>query len=66
VRASDQLRDQIECLILFTAITKTKADYWLSGPGGVLDLLRFLERKLLGRSPKTISRASSVLSVADG
>jgi len=51
---------------LLAAITKTKADYWLSGPGGVLDLLRFLERKLLGRSPKTISRASSIVSVHEG
>ncbi|XP_059086503.1 uncharacterized protein LOC131883147 isoform X2 [Tigriopus californicus] len=46
-----------------SAITKTSADYWIAGPDGVLDLLRFLERKLLGRSPQSVSRASSVISV---
>jgi len=45
-------------------ITKTTADYRLAGPGGVLLLLQFLEKRLLGKTPKTsMSRASSVISV---
>ena len=39
------------------------ANYRLEGPDGVLSLLKYLERKMLGRTPKTLSRASSILSV---
>lgn len=45
-----------------SAITKTSADYWLTGPDGVLNMLKYLEKKLLGRSPRAASRASSVMS----
>ena len=34
-----------------------------SGPGGVLSLLKFLEKKLVGKTPRNLSRASSVVSV---
>lgn len=46
-----------------TVITRTDADYRLAGTDGVLSLLKFLERKLVGKTPKTLSRASSVISV---
>lgn len=37
----------------------------VSGPDGVSKLLKFLERKLLGRSPRSYSRTSSVISTPD-
>lgn len=33
------------------------------GSDGVLSLLKYLERKMLGRTPKSLSRASSVMSI---
>jgi len=45
-------------------ITKTRADYRLAGPGGVVLLLQALEKRLMGKTPKSsMSRASSVISV---
>ena len=46
------------------------SNYWqfkhhFSGPDGVFWLFKYLERKLLGKSPKTLSRCSSVLSVGN-
>jgi len=36
------------------------------GTDGVLALFKYLERKLLGKSPKNLSRTSSVLSFGCG
>ena len=46
-----------------SVITKTSANYRLEGPDGVLSLLKYLEKQMLGRTPKSLSRASSFLSL---
>ena len=40
--------------------------FFFVGPDAVLSLLHYLERKMLSRTPKELSRSSSVLSVDGG